>query len=207
MTQLPEFTLLSSQPRYQGWVIDVHTDDVRMPDGSVAQRDVIDHPGAVAVVALDDADQVVLVRQYRHPVRAHLLELPAGLLDLEGEPAVDAARRELYEEAAVTASDWHVLLDLHTSPGMTSEAIRIYLARGLSDVAAGDRYSSEHEEVTMTVERVPLDELVRMALAGELTNGPSVAGVLATRTVRAAGWQGLRPADAPWSARPELAGR
>jgi ADP-ribose pyrophosphatase len=199
-----DFTVLSSEHHYSGWAIDVRSDTIRMPDGAVVKRDVIRHPGAVAVVALDAEGNVVMVRQYRHPVRQFLLELPAGLLDVAGEPALAAAKRELHEEAALTATEWHVLVDLHTSPGMTDEAIRIFLARGLAEVAAGDRFETEHEEVSMTVERFSLDELVEQALGGELTNGPAVAGVLAAHTAAARGWAELRAPDAPWRARPAL---
>lgn len=197
------FSVLSSEDHYRGWVIDVHTDVVQMPDGSVAKRDVISHPGAVAVLALDADDNIVMVRQYRHPVRDLLLELPAGLLDVAGEPALDAAQRELFEEAALTADAWWVLLDLYTSPGMTDEAIRIFLARGLHPVPEADRFTAEHEEVTMTVERHSLDVLTAMALAGDLTNGPAAAGVLAAHAARSQAWTPLRPADAPWPARPQ----
>ncbi len=197
------FEVVSSERRFDGAVFDVRTDEVRMPDGSVAKRDVIDHPGAVGIVALDAENNVVLVRQYRHPVGHELLELPAGLLDVDGESALLAARRELAEETALVAEHWSVLVDLHTSPGMSDEAIRIFLARGLSDAAADDRFSPEGEEASMTVERRPLDEVAALALAGGLTNGPAVAGVLAARLAGAAGWAGLRPADAPWQARPD----
>jgi 8-oxo-dGTP pyrophosphatase MutT (NUDIX family) len=199
----PEFEVVGTEHHYKGWVIDVRTDQVRMPDGAIAKRDVIDHPGAVAVVALDEADHVVMVRQYRHPVRAQLLELPAGLLDLDGESALTAAKRELYEETALTAQQWWVLLDLHTSPGMTSEAIRIYLARGLTDVPVADQFQAEHEEITLTVERYSLDDVVSQALRGELTNGPAVAGVLAAQVARDQGWTSLRPVDSSWAARPD----
>ncbi|MEO6500801.1 MAG: NUDIX hydrolase [Jatrophihabitantaceae bacterium] len=200
------FEVLSSELRFSGSVIGVRTDAVRMPDGSVANRDVVVHPGAVAILALDDDDNVVMVRQYRHPVGHELLELPAGLLDVEGEPALTGARRELYEEAALAAADWAVLLDIYNSSGMSDEAIRIYLARGLSEIGEQDRFAPEHEEISMTVERHPLEELVRMALAGELVNGTAVAGVLAAWACRVDGWSGLRAADAAWPARPERAG-
>ncbi|CAN5629892.1 NUDIX hydrolase [soil metagenome] len=205
MTEADDVTLLATEHRYTGWAIDVRTDTVRLPDGAVVKRDVIAHPGAVAVLALDERDQVVLVRQYRHPVGGPLLELPAGLLDVEAEPALAAAERELYEEASLTAGRWDVLVDLYTSPGMTDEAIRIYLARDLSTVSESDRFTAEHEEATMTVERHSMPELVRLILAGELTNGPAVAGILAARVAMDRGWQGLRPADALWRARPALA--
>jgi ADP-ribose pyrophosphatase len=200
------FEVVSSEHRFTGSVFEVRTDAVRMPDGSVANRDVIIHPGAVAILALDSADNVVMVRQYRHPVRQLLLELPAGLLDVDGESALTGARRELFEEAALTAGHWQVLLDLYTSSGMSDEALRIYLARDLADIAEQDRFSPEHEEISMTVERHQLDDLVAMALAGELVNGTAVAGVLAAALARTNGWSGLRAADAPWPARPDRAG-
>jgi ADP-ribose pyrophosphatase len=200
----PVFEVLSSVHHYRGWVIDVRTDEIRMPDGTVGKRDIIDHPGAVAIVALDESDNVVTVRQYRPSIGAHLVELPAGLLDVPGEPALDAARRELAEETGLAAADWSVLLDVYTSPGMTNESIRIYLARGLS--VAHENYIAHGEEVTMTVGRVALAELVRQALTGTLTNGIAVSGVLAAHYARSLGWAPLRPSQAPWSARPSLAG-
>jgi 8-oxo-dGTP pyrophosphatase MutT (NUDIX family) len=203
--QAHRFEVLSSEHRFSGSVFDVRTDAVRMPDGSVANRDVIAHPGAVAILALDPADNVVMVRQYRHPVGHLLLELPAGLLDVDGESALTGARRELFEEAALTAGHWQVLLDLYPSSGMSDEAIRVYLARDLADIDEQERFSPEHEEISMTVERYPLDELVRMALHGELFNATAVAGVLAAWAARADGWAGLREAEAPWPAKPDRA--
>ena len=200
------FEVLSSDHRFSGSVIAVRTDAVRMPDGSVANRDVVIHPGAVAILALDSDESVVMVRQYRHAVGHELLELPAGLLDVEGEPALTSARRELFEEAALAAREWAVLLDMYNSSGMSDEAIRVYLARGLTEAGDQDRFEPEHEEISMTVERYPLEELVRMALAGELVNGTAIAGVLAAWAARADGWAGLRPAEAPWPARPDRAG-
>jgi len=199
------FEVLSSEHRFSGSVIGVRTDAVRMPDGSVANRDVVVHPGAVAILALDADDSVVMVRQYRHPVGHELLELPAGLLDVQGEPALTGARRELYEEAALAAADWAVLLDIYNSSGMSDEAIRVYLARGLTEIVEEDRFAPKHEEISMTVERYPLEVLVRMSLAGELVNGTAVCGVLAAWAARADGWSGLRPADAHWPARPDRA--
>jgi ADP-ribose pyrophosphatase len=179
--------VVASTPVFSGRVISLRTDDVRMSDGSVSRREVVSHPGAVAIVALDDADRVVLVNQYRHPVGRRLDELPAGLLDVAGESALDGAKRELFEEAALRAEHWQVLVDLHTSPGMSDESIRIFLARGLSEVGADDRFSPEHEELTMTVSRVPLAEAAERALSGELTNAAAVAGVLAALVLGSGG--------------------
>jgi 8-oxo-dGDP phosphatase len=196
---LDEYRVVSSTPEFTGRLIKVRTDEVQMSDGIIARREIVEHPGAVGVLALDDEERVVLVHQYRHPVRAYLHELPAGLLDVAGEPPEAAAKRELAEEAALEAADWNVLVDLYTSPGVTDEAVRVYLARGLTD--ARYRFQAADEELTMTVSRVPLDETVRWALAGELTNAIACAGVLAAAAARAAGWAGLRPADAIWPAR------
>lgn len=197
------FTVLGTRQVFSGHAFDVRVDQVEMPDGSVADRDIIAHRGAVGVLALDPDDNVTIVRQYRPAVRQHLLELPAGLLDVADEPALETAKRELYEEAGLVAGDWQVLIDLHTSPGMSDESIRIYLARRLSAVPESERFAAEHEESTMTVRSYPLDELVGMALAGTLTNGPAVAAVLAAQVARSNGWAGLRPVTAPWPARPD----
>lgn len=197
------FAVRSSRPVFSGHAFEVRVDQVEMPDGKVADRDIIVHLGAVGVLALDPDDNVTIVRQYRPAVRQHLLELPAGLLDVAGEPALETAKRELHEEAGLVAEDWQVLIDLHTSPGMSDESIRIYLARRLSAVPEAERFEAEHEESTMTVRSYPLDDLVEMALAGTLTNGPAVAAVLAARAAREQGWTGLRPVTAPWPARPD----
>jgi 8-oxo-dGTP pyrophosphatase MutT (NUDIX family) len=197
-----DYPVLATESIFTGNVISLRLDRVQMSDGTVAVREVVDHPGAVGVVALDDDGAILLVNQYRHPVRARLDELPAGLLDVEDEPALLAAQRELAEEAAVTATDWHVLVDLYTSPGMSNEAIRLFLARGLAPVSDEDRFQPEHEELTLTVHRVPLADALGRVFAGELTNAAAVAGILAAAHAAATGWAGLRPADSPWPARP-----
>ncbi len=189
--------VLASDVVYQGRIISVRRDRVTMPGDSVSQRDVVVHPGAVGVVALDDQGRVLLVQQYRHPVRRRLEELPAGLLDHPGEPALAAAQRELMEEAGLAADTWHVLVDTLTSPGMTDEAIRLFLARDVREVP---RDVQEHEEVEMTSEWVDLDLTVRRVFAGEIENAMCVVAVLAADRARRDGFSGLRPADAPWPA-------
>jgi ADP-ribose pyrophosphatase len=184
-----------SQTVYEGRIISIRKDEVTMPGDTTSQRDVVVHPGAVGAVALDDRGRVLLVTQYRHPVRRRLDELPAGLLDKPGEPALGAAQRELAEEAGLAADTWHVLVDTLTSPGMTDEAIRIFLAR---DVRTVDRDVQEHEEVDMTTQWVDLDEAVRRVLAGEVENAMAAVGILAADRARADGFRTLRPADAPW---------
>ena len=192
--------VVKSTSRYQsGRVIEVRTDLVRLPGDEEVVRDVVVHPGAVGVVCLDPAGRVLLLRQYRHCV-AHLLwEPPAGLLDQPGEDPLAAAARELVEEAGYSAESWSVLVDAFTSPGMTDESVRIYLARDLTD--CGGRVG-EAEERDMPMAWLPLDEAVQKVLAGELHNPLAVMGVLATAAALAGGrLDALRPADAPWPAR------
>jgi len=195
-----EFAVLASERVYDGGVISLRRDELAMPGGTSAVRDVVEHPGAVAVVALDELDRVVVVRQYRHPIGRELDELPAGLLDKAGEPAIETAKRELAEEAGAAADEWHVLVDLLTSPGMSDEATRIFLARGLRAV---DREVQEHEEAEMTSFRVPLSDLVDGVLAGRYENSLLVAGVLASKSAAAQDFRGLRPTHAAWPARPD----
>ncbi|MDX2854520.1 NUDIX domain-containing protein [Actinacidiphila glaucinigra] len=197
-----EWRVTATATPFTGKKTSVRTDDVVMPDGSVARRDYQVHPGSVAVLALDDRDRVLVLKQYRHPVRMKLWEIPAGLLDVPGENPLHAAQRELYEEAHVKAEDWRVLTDVYTTPGGCDEAVRIFLARGLSEVE-GDRFEVSEEEADMEFARVPVDELVRGVLAGELHNNCLVVGVLSLQAARAGdGLEALRPAEAEWPARP-----
>jgi len=200
------YEVAESTTPYQGRIISIRRDLVRMPDGDVAQRDVVVHPGAVGVVALDDAERVVMVYQYRHPVRGPLWELPAGILDLPGEAASLAAARELAEEAALRAEHWSVLADVWASPGMTDEAFRVFLAQGLSEIPLAERYVPVHEEAEMTVARVPLDEAVTRVLDGDISNAMAVVGILAAARARDIGFASLRPPDSPWGARPRNQG-
>ncbi|UWE09135.1 NUDIX domain-containing protein [Actinacidiphila bryophytorum] len=197
-----EWRVTATTTPFTGKKTSVRTDEVVMPDGSTATRDYQVHPGSVAVLALDDQERVLVLRQYRHPVRHKLWEIPAGLLDIPGENPLHAAQRELYEEAHVKAEDWRVLTDVYTTPGGCDEAVRIFLARGVSE-AEGERYAVSDEEADMEVARVPLAELVRGALAGDLHNNCLVVGALALRAALADGaLDTLRPAEAPWPARP-----
>ncbi|MEV5281899.1 NUDIX hydrolase [Streptomyces sp. NPDC051994] len=194
--------VVASATPFTGHKTGVRTDDVVMPDGSVHQRDYQVHPGSVAVLALDDEGRVLVLRQYRHPVRQRLWEIPAGLLDVPGENPLHAAQRELYEEAHVKAEQWHVLSDVYTSPGGSDEAVRIFLARNISE-ADGERFEVAEEEADMELARVPLGDLVRGVLAGELHNNCLAVGVLAlAAALNGEGVEALRPAGAPWPARP-----
>ncbi|MFF7072529.1 NUDIX hydrolase [Streptomyces pseudovenezuelae] len=197
-----EWEIRATKTPFVGNKTSVRTDEVVMPDGSVVGRDYQVHPGSVGVLALDDEDRVLLIRQYRHPVRQKLWEIPAGLLDVPGENPLHAAQRELYEEAHVKAEDWRVLTDVYTSPGGCDEAIRIFLATGLSE-AEEERFKVEDEEIDLEYARVPVAELVRGVLAGELHNNCLVVGVLSLVAARASGGlDGLRSAEAEWPARP-----
>ncbi|MFD9893019.1 NUDIX domain-containing protein [Amycolatopsis sp. NPDC059027] len=193
-----EFTVAGSRDVHIGRVVGLRIDDVVMPGGTPATREVIEHLGAVAVVALDAGGAVTLVHQYRHPIGRRLWELPAGLIDHEGEDPVGTARRELVEEAGLAAADWSTLVDVAASPGFTDEVVRVFLARDLSEV---DREVLGEEEADLVIRRFPLAEAVRMALSGELVNGATVGGVLAAHAV-VTGAAAPRPADAPWRDRP-----
>lgn len=193
-----DFEIVSGETVYSGAILALRLDQVRMPGGRVVEREVIEHHGAVAVAAIDDDDNVVLINQYRHPIGRRLLELPAGLLDLPGEDPLLAARRELAEETGLAAREWAVLVDVVLSPGFTDEALRVYLARDLYET---DRPEPELEEADLEVVRMPVDEAVRAALAGEIVNATAVAGVLALAAARAGGID-PRPRDAPWDGQP-----
>jgi len=187
--------------RYSGRVASVRTDTVLVPGDGTAERDVLIHPGAVGVIALDEQGRVLVLQQYRHPVGRLLWEPPAGLLDVPGEAPLAAARRELYEEAHHQASDWRVLVDAFTTPGISDEAVRIFLARDVSPYD-GERHPGEHEEADMPLAWVPMDLLVRRILGGALHNPLLVMGVLALRAALDVGdLDDLRPAEAPWPER------
>jgi ADP-ribose pyrophosphatase len=190
-----EFRVLDSETVYEGRVISLRRDTVAMPGGGSSVREVVHHPGAVAVVALDDQERVVLLRQYRHPVRRHLWELPAGLRDEDGEPPLETAKRELAEEALLAAGRWSLLVSVANSPGFSDELVHIYLAEDLSTVDRPEGFLVEHEEADMTLERVPLADAVQRVFDGDICNSSAVAGLLAAAQVRATSPR-LRPADA-----------
>lgn len=190
-----EFRVLSSETVYEGRVITLRRDTVAMPGGGSSVREVVHHPGAVAVVAIDDDDRVVMLRQYRHPVGTRLRELPAGLRDADGEPPLATARRELAEEAQLSAERWSLLTTTYSTPGFCDEMVLVYLAEGLRPAERPDGFTVEHEEADMTVERVPLADAVQLVFDGEIRNAIAVIGLLAAMQVRA-GAPRLRPVDA-----------
>jgi ADP-ribose pyrophosphatase len=194
---------LSSRTVYEGRIWDVVSDSFQLnDDGDPLVRDYIDHPGAVAVLPMNDHGEVLLIKQYRHPVGMDLWEIPAGLLDVEGEDFVAGAARELAEEADLVAGTWNVLADFFNSPGSSSEAIRIYLARDLSDVPGHELHVRTDEEAEIELHWIPLDDAVAAVLEGRLHNPSAVVGILAAAAARDGDFRGLRPGDAPWPAHP-----
>lgn len=189
-----EFTTVSSETLHVGKIFALRADEVLMPSGTTARREVVEHYGAVAVVAMDENNNIAMVYQYRHTVGRRLWELPAGLLDVAGEPPELTAARELEEEAGLAARDWGVLVDVLSAPGFSDECVRVYLATVLTEV---DRPEAHDEEADLKLEWVSLTDAVEMVLSGEIVNSLAVAGILAARTIDR-DVQGLRPVDAPW---------
>ena len=172
-------------------------------DGKPITREVIRHPGAVAILALDDDGRVLLIRQYRHPIRTRAWEIPAGLLDVSGEPALTGAQRELAEEADLAAATWNVLADFQNSPGGSDETIRIFLARDVSAVPAFER---SEEEADIETRWVPLDDVVDAVLARRVQSPSLVVGALAAVAARSRDWATLAPGDEPWLRHPVIGG-
>jgi ADP-ribose pyrophosphatase len=194
---------LSTEKVYEGRIWDVVSDSFQLSDaGDTLTRDYIAHPGAVAVLPMNEAGEILLLKQYRHPVGMDLWEIPAGLLDVEGEDFVVGAARELAEEADLAAGSWNVLADFFNSPGSSSEAIRIYLARDLMEVPHHERHERTDEEAEIEFHWIALDEAVAAVLEGKLHNPSAVVGILAAAAARADGFARLRAADAPWPAHP-----
>jgi 8-oxo-dGDP phosphatase len=190
--------VVSSAELGRGAMVRLRKDMVRMPDGETVGRDVLEHPGAVAVLALDAGERVLMIRQYRHPVGRLLWEIPAGLRDVAGEPLRATAERELLEEAGYRAADWRVLVDFFSSPGISTERIRIFLARGLALVPEAERsYVPEHEEAYLQLAWVPLDQAAARVLAGDLHNGVTGLGILSAYAARVDGFAALRGPDDP----------
>jgi 8-oxo-dGTP pyrophosphatase MutT (NUDIX family) len=207
--RLEQRPVLDTAVVFEGMVWDVRRDTVDLGEAGEVRREYVDHPGAVSVVALrqvKDGDQILLIQQYRHPVGAFEWELPAGLLDVAGEPPWLGAARELHEEADLTAGRWHVLIDYFGSPGGISEALRVFLARDLAGIPNDERFTREGEERGMPVCWVDLDEAHEAVLRGQLHNPSAVIGILTAHAARARDWATLRPRDAPWPEHPAYRG-
>jgi 8-oxo-dGDP phosphatase len=192
------FETASSETLHTGKIFALRRDQVRMPGGKVVTREVVEHFGAVGIVAIDDDGNIPLIYQYRHAFGRRLWELPAGLLDVNGEAAHLTAARELQEEAGLQASTWQVLVDLDSTPGFSDESVRVYLATGLSEV---ERPEAHDEEADMTLHWYPLAEATRKVLSGEIVNAIAVAGILAAHAVTN-GFAHPRSVDSPWIDKP-----
>lgn len=194
-----DFKVLSSQLLFDAPIIAVRKDELAMPNEQVAYRDVVEHMGAVAVAAVNDAGEIAMVHQYRHAVKRRLWELPAGLLDVKDESELAGAQRELVEEAGLKAAQWSVLADIVTSPGFCEETARVYLAQDLIEVERPEAFGDE--EADMDFAWIKLDEAVAKVLAGEINNSIAVTGIFAA-------WQVLnghgqaRDVTAPFDLRP-----
>ncbi len=178
-----QWPVLESRDIHRGqWVVALRSDRIRrpdQPDGETFERIVLEHPGAVVVLALDDAERVVCLSQYRHAAARRFVELPAGVIDT-GEEPLEVGRRELREEVGLEASEWTHLLSTYSSPGYSAEVIHYYLARGLSEVDRGD-FVLAHEEADMQVFRVAYADLLDAVLAGRVADAPVALAVLAAR--------------------------
>ena len=193
-------TVTESRSVWSGRIVDMVEDHFVVVEGEEpVVRQYTRHPGAVAVVVMrgeEGAEEILLERQYRHPVSASLWETPAGLLDIPGEDPLIAAERELAEEADLAARRWDVLVDFFTSPGSSTEPLRVFLARELEPSAT--TFEREDEEATMEYAWVPLSTALEWVLAGRLHNPSTVIGILAAHAARGRGWEGLREPNAPW---------
>jgi 8-oxo-dGTP pyrophosphatase MutT (NUDIX family) len=183
---------------YSGRVWDVRQEVFDYVDGSLT-RDYVAHTGAVAVLVMDEDDNILTIQQYRHPLRLREWEIPAGLLDIPGESAWECAKRELAEEVDLVAQTWHVLADYATSPGGSDEIIRVFLAR---DIRPTDTpHAREGEELDMVTRWVPLQDAVDSVLAGLVGNSVFTVAILTADAAKKRGWSTLRPADAAWDQR------
>lgn len=193
-------TVTESTTAWSGRIVDMVEDHVVVVEGQEpVVRQYTRHPGAVAVVVMrgeEGAEEILLLRQYRHPVNASLWEIPAGLLDIPGEDSLVAAERELAEEADLKAARWDVLVDFFTSPGGSTEPLRVFLARDLETTETS--FEREDEEATMEYAWVSLSDALDWVLAGRLHNPSTVIGILAAHAARGRGWEGLREPGAPW---------
>jgi 8-oxo-dGTP pyrophosphatase MutT (NUDIX family) len=197
--QLVDLPVASSEVVFEGVIWDVRRDRLAYAAGEIT-REYIDHPGAVAVLVLDQQDRVCMIRQYRHPIRTREWELPAGLLDFAGESPLAAAQRELAEEVDLIAGDWALLTDFHTSPGGSNESLRVYLARDVSD--ADEVFDRSDEESEIEKRWVALDEVVDAVLDRRVQNSILAIAVLAAHASRARGWSSLGDAESAWTRHP-----
>ena len=166
-------TKISSENIYDGTLLHVKKDKVELPNGDISYREWIKHPGASAVIPVTDNNEIILVRQYRYPIQALTMEIPAGKLDVAGEDPLECAKRELEEETGYSAQEYQFLTKLATTVGFSDEFIYIYAARGLK---AGQQHTDEDEIINVVT--VPLAKAVEMVHSGEILDGKSVVAIL-----------------------------
>ncbi|WP_449279596.1 NUDIX domain-containing protein [Leucobacter sp. GX0328] len=195
--------VIENEKLVTGRVWDIRRDRFEL-GGHEIVRDYVDHTGAVAVLALDEAGRVLLIKQYRHPVAHRDWEIPAGLMDAPGESGLVSAQRELAEETDLQAARWDLLLDLFLSPGGSSEAMRIFLARDLSPLEHD--YVRTEEEAEIEPRWVDLDEVVAAVLDGRVQNAVTAGAVLGAAAAQARGWDTLRDPLLPWTGREAVRG-
>ena len=186
-----DYRVAKSEVTHTGMLSNVRVDQVVMPDGDTAKREVVEHANAVGIVALDEQGQVVLLRHYRHALGERMIEIPAGKLDIDGEAPADAARRELVEETGLVAGELVELLHFANSGGWSDEATTVYLAPDARPGKAAEDFVAAHEEADLEVFRVPLDEAVAMIERGEIRDAKSVIGLLLAQRMTSA--SGKRP--------------
>lgn len=177
-----EFAVTSSQVTHEGMLTTLRVDMVQMPNGESAEREIAHRPDAVAMVPVTAGGEVILVRQYRHATGGHMLEVPAGLLDVDGEDEAQAAQRELAEEIGVTAGTLQRVLRFHNSSGWSDEATIVYVATDLHDAAPPEDFEAEAEEADMEVLRMPLTDAIAAVQRGEITDAKTVIGLLYVAT-------------------------
>ncbi len=198
-----EFTVRESAQLCESPILSVRSDVLDMPGNSTAHREIVEHFGAVAVVAVDQDHRLAMVRQYRHSLQRRLWEIPAGLLDKAGEDPLTCARRELKEEAGLSATSWHLLIDVASSPGFCDEVIRVYLAQDLQAVEQPPRVD---EELDMELMWVDLTEAHDRVLAGEIYNSTAIAAILSAYEVLS-GRAKARCVNTPFDLRPTALAR
>ncbi|MFW0179442.1 NUDIX domain-containing protein [Rothia sp. P7208] len=186
-----------------GRIWDVVRENVSLTEESAPfERDFLEHPGAVAIAVLNEDQQILLIRQYRHPVRANLWEIPAGLLDVAGETPLEAAQRELAEETSLCAKQWDTLMEFYNSPGGSTEACRVFLARDIAPVDKEHQHIREDEESEIIMRWVNLKDAVSAVLSGYIHNPSATNAILATYIAHQQNFSSLYSAHSPFEAHP-----
>lgn len=185
----------SSQTVFQGSLVGIRRDTLAplTTDDEPFEREVVTHPGAVGVVALDEQGRMLIIRQYRHAAGKRMSEIPAGLLDVDEEPALQAAQRELQEEGLLNAATWTPLITYQPSAGSSEEIVVVYLAEDVTAISAPEGFEAVHEEASLSREWAAVEDVVEAILAGDISNGLTIAGSLAVYALRRTKELGRRP--------------